>query len=235
MALVRNIVDRGGPNPDKQYPGDILSGNDNILGGQLTTVGNGTWLGAAMANGIIYRTGPTGAYTDTTDTAANIIAALKGGNYDVEAVPGSTFRLTLVNTVAFALTLAAGTGVTLGTGTTTIAASLWREYIVTILNSQPVTVLQAATTNGSAAVTFVFPGTQVAYGIGPNQKSLPLYEGCLVTGTGIPAGTTVTGLTMSGSGITGATLSANATATNSSVALTFGPLIQIDGLRSGTI
>lgn len=232
--LVRPAVMDGSPNPRNNYPGDLIAGNDNILGGAIATVGNGTWTGAAIVNGIINRTGPVGAYTDTTDTAVNIIAALTGGATSADVVPGSTFRLIVINTVAQALTFAAGTGVVAGTGTLNIAASLVREYILTILNSQPQIILQSATTNASAAVTFVFSGSQVAYGLGPNSTRL-ITIGALVSGTGITAGTTVAGITLGPSGITGITLSANATATNASVALTFGPLIQIDSIRSSTL
>jgi len=235
--LVRQMVDRGAPNPDKSVPGDLIAGNDNILGGALNTVGAGTILGAAFANGICYRTGPTGAYTDTTDTAVNILLAIQGDEQYSNVLPGTTFRFTHVNTVAYAMTLAAGVGVTLVNGVTVNAASSWREYIVTVLNSQPQVILQGVTTNSSEAVTFVFSGSQSAYVMGPNAGSRIITVGASVTGTGIPAGTTVAGITLGPGGIIGITLSANATATSAStgVALTIGPAIQIDGFRSGLI
>lgn len=93
----------------------------------LGTVGNGALSAAAMVGGIITRSGSTAAYTDTTDTAANIVAAIPN------AQVGTSFDLTIINTVAFADTIAAGAGVTLS-GTTAVAASSWRRFVGTITN-----------------------------------------------------------------------------------------------------
>lgn len=93
----------------------------------IATVGNGTLTAAALVGGIVTRSGPTAAYTDTTDTAANIIAAL--ANPEV----GASFEINIKNTVAFAQTIAAGAGVTLA-GTTDVAASSVRKYVLTIDN-----------------------------------------------------------------------------------------------------
>jgi len=89
----------------------------------VSTVGNATYTAAQFVAPAIIRTGPTGAYSDTTPTAAQIIQALPG------AVVGSGYYMTIVNTVAFAATIVAGTGVTLS-GTTAIAASSARDYMV---------------------------------------------------------------------------------------------------------
>ncbi len=77
----------------------------------VTTVGAATLTAAQIVGGVITRSGSVAAYTDTTDTATAIIAALVG------AVIGQTFWLRIVNTVAFAQTLAGGTGVTLSGNT----------------------------------------------------------------------------------------------------------------------
>lgn len=87
-----------------------LSGNgltQDILNTPITTVGNGTLTAAAMLGGLITRTGPVAAYTDTTATAAQIITAI--GSFNL----GATFVLTIKNATAFVQTIAAGTGVTL--------------------------------------------------------------------------------------------------------------------------
>ena len=73
----------------------------------LTTVGAGTITAAAMLSGGVNRTGPTSAFTDTTDTAAAVQGDWTGG-----AVSNS-FDLTYINTTAFNATLAGGSGVTL--------------------------------------------------------------------------------------------------------------------------
>lgn len=229
MSGVRPLVLANEVPARQVMPGDLIMGGENILAGAITTAGDGTWTAAAIATGIIRRTGPVGAYTDTTDTATNIVAALAGNSQGADVVPGSTFRLIFQNTVAQALTFAAGTGVRSGTGTLTVAASLVREYLVTVLNSTPQQILNSSTTNASAVVTF---------NLAPQQTALPMgtvTPGMTVSGTGITAGTRVLGVTLGVGGITGVTLDANATATNSPVALTFLPTVQFDGIRSGTL
>lgn len=71
----------------------------------ITTAGAGTLIAADLLGGLITRSGPSGAFTDTTDTAALIQAAWTGA-------VGSTFEFTIINTTAFTETLAGGTGVT---------------------------------------------------------------------------------------------------------------------------
>jgi hypothetical protein len=90
---------------------------------------------AQSVNAILLRSGAA-AVTDTTPTAAAIVAALANpGNND-------TFRLTIINTNTGTLTIGAGTGVTLA-GTTTIPTVNTREYVGVITNA----------TKGSEAVT----------------------------------------------------------------------------------
>lgn len=218
-------------------PGDILAGGESLTAGAISTAGAGTLTGAAIATGIINRTGPGAGYTDTTDTAANILTALAGNAPANSIVHGNTFRLLFVNTVAFAMTFAAGAGVVAGSGTLNVAASTWREYLFTILNAQAPVMIQSNTTNASAVVTFVLPVGMSSLPIGSNIPSWNIMPGASVTGTGIPAGATVASVTQGQGGITGITLSANATATSAAggVPLTFGPTIRVDGLRSGTL
>lgn len=99
----------------------------------ISTAGNGTLTAAGIVGGLIMRTGPTGAYSDTTDTAANIIAAL-----DDPAV-GDSWEFSLVNGVAFADTIVAGVGVTLA-GTTAVTASLVRRFHVEVTGAATVTI-----------------------------------------------------------------------------------------------
>lgn len=76
----------------------------------------------------------------TTDTAANIIAAL--------AAPGvgSTYRIRIINESSgnFAWTIVGGTGVTV-TGTATIAQNTWREFVVTVATATTVTLQNVGT------------------------------------------------------------------------------------------
>ncbi len=118
--------------------GDLIA--NNITAGALANINQGaetisavsgsgsvTLTAAQMLGGVINRTGPTAAYGDTTDTAANIVAAIPF------AAVGLTFNLRILNTVNYVDVVAAGSGVTLA-GTTAIAASTWRDYIGTITN-----------------------------------------------------------------------------------------------------
>lgn len=233
--LARAMVDRGGVNPDKVYPGDIIAGGESVTPGANVVVGASVLTGAQIASGIITRSGSTAGYIDTTDSAVNILNALRGNMYSVETVQDTSFRLLLKNTVAFALTLAAGAGVVLGSGVLNVAASTWREFLVTVKNAQRQNIVQAVTINGSQNVTFAFPTGQTAYAMGSNGQ-LDFTNGASVSGTGIPAGATVQGILTNGAGIYGVVISAAATAdAPAGIAATFGPTILIDGLRSGTL
>lgn len=88
----------------------------------LTTVGAGTMTAAAILSGGINRTGPTSAFTDTTDTANAIQTGWALGAVN------SSFDLTYINKTAFNATIAGGSGVTL-VGQTIVPANstaVWR-------------------------------------------------------------------------------------------------------------
>lgn len=237
--LVRPRVG-GGADVRGVLPGDLVGLGESCA--IIAADAASTWTAAAIAAGIITRTGTGGGagFTDTTDTAANIIAALAGNQPGDNMVPGTSFRLLVENLVAQALTFAAGTGViagALGSNVLNIAASCWREYLVTLLNDTPVQTLSCATTNASKVVTFQLqPGqtyVPVAVSGSPGASITP---GATVSGTGITAGTRVASVDWGVGGITGVHLDTNATATTAAgayVALTFGPTIRFDGLRGG--
>lgn len=94
----------------------------NLGASTLTTVGAGTLLAAKLSSGLLLRTGPTGAYADTVDTAANIDTAFP------HLQKGDTFDVYYSNSVAFASTITAAAGVTLKTATANnvVAASTGR-------------------------------------------------------------------------------------------------------------
>ena len=79
--------------------------------------------------------------TGTTDTAANIIAAVPN------RYPGQTYRLRIINesSGAFSWTIAGGTGVTV-TGTATVAQNAWREFLVTLGATLTTVTLQSVGT-----------------------------------------------------------------------------------------
>lgn len=99
----------------------------------ITTAVGGTLTAASMVGGLITRTGPTAAFTDTTDTAAAIIAAMNS------QVIGNSWVLRILNNTAFPETIAGGTGVTL-TGQTVIPANSWGEFLLTYSAAGAVTM-----------------------------------------------------------------------------------------------
>lgn len=106
------IVDNGGSVLTSLTTAQIasLSGNGltpDILNTAITTVGAGTLTAAALLGGLITRTGPVAAYTDTTATAAQIVTAI--GSFNL----GATFFTTIKNATSFTQTLSGGAGVTL--------------------------------------------------------------------------------------------------------------------------
>jgi hypothetical protein len=103
-----------------------------VTGGQtkqtaLNTVGGDILTAAAIVGRIITRGGAQSgnAFTDTTDTAANIVAAVPG------AFAGLSFNIRIINNTNAQQTIAAGTGVTL-TGVTQIAQNCIGTFLVTL-------------------------------------------------------------------------------------------------------
>lgn len=115
------------------------------------TVG-GTLTAAAIVGGIITRTGPTAAYTDTTDAAAAIIAAMNS------QIVGNSWALRLINDTAYAETVAAGTGVTLS-GNTIVPPNSWVEFQVTYSAAGAITMYGYA-----AGSSVVVPPTKYTTG-----------------------------------------------------------------------
>lgn len=236
MVAARAKVARNGVMDELISPSDVLILGEAITNGAVATTGaTDTLPASAIVTGLVRRTGPTGNYADVWDTAANIVAALAGNSFAPDTILGNSFRLRVINTVAFTNTPTFGAGIVVGVGTTSQIASAWRDYLVGIANVQPVSLIQCNTTNASAVVTFNFGTTgRTGHVIGPNALVF-CTTGASVTGTGIPAGTTVLSVQQGPGGMTGCTLSANATATNVNVALTFGPTVTVDSIGSGPL
>lgn len=110
-----------------------------IINTAITTVGNGTLTAAGIVGGVITRTGPVAAYSDATDTAVAIVAALTA------YVAAESFVLRIKNGTNFAQTITAGAGVTL-TGSVVIPPSSTSSYLVTITSATAVTFLHLVTT-----------------------------------------------------------------------------------------
>lgn len=104
------------------------------------TFGAATLSAAGMVNGSITRTGiQTAPFTDTTDTAANLIAAVPG--YQIDA----TFTMRIHNGTSggHVETIAGGSGVAIS-GTASINDGTWRDFLCRITSSTTV----ACTNNG---------------------------------------------------------------------------------------
>jgi hypothetical protein len=225
MSVLKSVVYDGGLQRQVN-PGDVVGGAEVV--GALATVGAGTLTAALLTGGILNRTGPTGAFTDTTDTAANIIAALvanypystsaqNGLSSGVAVQAGLTFRLRYINTVAFAMTLSAGSGVTI-TANGNVSASSVKDYLLTVTNGTPSQVFAVSQTNGSAIIT----------GMTQFQTS-QLSVGMTASGSGL------SGTIISIQPGVGVTLSANASSTLTLNAATFSPSVSIIGLGQGLL
>lgn len=197
--------------------------------------GNYAWFAQNMVSGYVYRTGPTGAYTDATDTGANILTALSGNAPNPTIVPGLGFIFRVFNTVAFAETTALGQGIVQGLGNLNIPASTWKDFLCTCVSTQPQVTIPANTTSGSPVLTFTLPAGQLSLPEGPAFNAVNIQPGCSVTGTGIPANTTVLGVTQGQGGVVGVTLSQNATAAGTNVNITFNATFRLDSLGGGTL
>lgn len=128
-TLIERVEDSGGT-------------GEPLVNTAISTVGAGVLTAAGIVGGTISRTGSTAAYTDTTATAALIIAAMNN------PVIGVGWPLTIRNTTAFAQTLAAGTGVTLA-GLTTIPANSTGEFLVKYTAAGAVTLTGLSVTDQS--------------------------------------------------------------------------------------
>ena len=215
-------------------PGDIL-----LQGEAVTSISGtaGTTLPAtSLFTGLVNRSGPTAAFTDTIDTANNILTGLSGGdNVNTPVlVPGSTFRVRVINTTSYTETLAAGAGITLATGVFTLSADTFRDLLFTVVNNTQQQSVVGTLSSGSTLTTFALPGSSTSLPVGPSPFGLDITPGCSVSGTGIQSGTTVTALNMAQGGIIGCSLSATATASGLS-GLTFGGTIKVDSIGSGNL
>ncbi len=128
----------------------------------------GTTLTAAQIAGqLITRSGATAAFTDTTDTAANIIAALPN------AQVGQSFEATIVNATAFPQTLAAGAGVTLS-GVTQIAPNCVGRFLITYAGPNAVSIyglwVDDRGINNFTATTDPGVGNDNTQGYGPGSE-----------------------------------------------------------------
>lgn len=209
--LGRPLLQRAGFTAAAVGPGPYL---DQKAIGANATAGDATLTVANLAGGVLNRTGPGGGFNDTWPTADSLIAAMDNPQ------KGDSFLFIYRNGVAQAMTFVAGTGIVAGIGTLNCAASSTKIYLHTLLSTKRSTIL-VGTNDGVGPILTGFTNAQIA----------TVEQGMGITGTGIPATTTVLGVTPSDSP-TGATItvSANTTSANVNIPFTFFPRIQLDAL-----
>lgn len=131
----------------------------------INTVGAATLTAANLFSKIISRGGvQTGVFTDTTDTAANIIASL-----GASAVIGQSYQITYENNTAFNATLAGGTGVTIaGAIGAIIPASAWARFLLVYSGANAVTItgFEAGQNSTLPNSQFLSSGTLTTFGVG---------------------------------------------------------------------
>lgn len=120
-----------------------------------TTGATGTLTAAAIVGGLITRSGPTAVFTDTTASAAAIIAAM------TTAVIGNSWEVTIDNTTAYAEILAAGASVTLS-GIGVVPPNGWARALVTYTGTGTVSMYVFAVGQSVPAPQFGFTSISTA-------------------------------------------------------------------------
>lgn len=227
MAIVRAAVFDPQGLARTEFPGDIVATLEAV-----PATNNGTAVtltGALLALGI-YLGNPGANSTLTLDSAANIVASLApqfgynqnaslpAGTPTYQWIPnGTSFRFRVIQNAAFTATLqaTANTGVTVNRGVTPASSS--RDYLITINNGTPAQTYAVNSTNGSAVLS------------GFTQAQLvTLSPGMIVTNSALNLqGQTIQSINIAAGTIT---MSGNANATAIGTALTFSPVITVDGL-----
>ena len=135
-AVFSNVASTGQLCLSDGGPGSVYN-TDSSAASHVLTAAN---LTGSSTDVVLALTGVlTAGETATTDTAANIVAAM------ASAAVGASYKLRIINesTGAFSWTIAGGTGVTV-TGTATIAQNAWREFMVSVtaVGATPAVTLQ---------------------------------------------------------------------------------------------
>lgn len=232
MAAVIPVVRRPGGMEGSVHPGDVVLQSKTFSA--ITTAGAGVLTAAAIAGGLIRRTGPTAAYNDTFDSADAILKAYRGNAPFPESMVGLSGELYIANGVAFASTFVAGRGIILGTqggSTAGVAASGTMDLMLLIRNDTPEITLPINAGSGNTVVTFTLPPGMTAFKMGPAPDAVMVTVGMSMTsggGTALTAGTLVSGIRMGQGGIIGVTASQNIPAGTTSII--FSPTIEINNV-----
>lgn len=169
----------------------------------ITTVGNGVLTAAGLVGGEIVRTGPVANFTDTTATAAQIIAALPG------LVVGASFNILIKNSTIYTQTIVAGTGVTLPLTVITPAFSV-NNYMATITSSSVVTLVHIDTTAISTGTFYTAPNITALSTVGAGVITAASFVGGYTARAGSQSATPFTDTTDTAANI----IAANASLVN---------------------
>lgn len=150
----------------------------------ISTVGAGTLTAAAIVGGLITRSGSTAAFTDTTDTAAAIVAAIETAGGVPEA--GMSFYLKIINTTAFLDTLAGGSNVTLA-GISAIPGISTLTALVTLTSLTAVSIRGVEVANNAPLPSAKFTTAALTAGTIP-AASIVGAEVCYWQNTGATPG-----------------------------------------------
>lgn len=146
----------------------------------ITTVGNGTLTAAGLVGGQIVRTGPVANFTDTTDTAASIVAA--------GPLVGSSFSILLKNATAFTQTIQAGSGVTLP-ATVIVPAFSVANYICNVTSATTATLIHIDTTPISIGANMTAPAITALSTVGAGTVLAAAFVGGLIARGGSQSST----------------------------------------------
>lgn len=219
MSIGKQVIFDGGLQRQVML-GDVAAAAEQIPATISTTAITVT--GVQLAQGFILRNPAAGA-TDTLDSAANIISSLVQGLGMTGISNGTSWRVRWIVTTAQTTTVqaTANTGVTVNRGS--ISASSAKEFLFRVVNGTPATSPMVTTTNASATVGGLTAAQCAAISVGQIVTSATAgLQGQTVIAVNGAAGTV--------------TLSANANATNTTpVAITFSPVVTLDGLQQGGI
>lgn len=138
------------------------TGGGGIVNTQITTIGNGVLTAAAIVGGQVARSGPTGPYSDTTDTAAAIVTAAGGFNL------GEAIEVRFKNATTFPQTILGGTGVTMPAAGAVVPPLGAGSYFATM-------------TGTAAAPTLTFT----------HEETVPIFSAAVITDEQTSALTTV--------------------------------------------
>lgn len=166
----------------------LASSETSFVSTNITTVGNGTLTAAGMIGDQIVRTGPVANFSDTTDTAAAIVALFPGG-----IAAGSNY-LNIKNATAFTQTLLAGTGVTLPI-TVIIPPFAVGEYVVAPTSATAVTLTHIETNPISIGQNTTNPTIVSLATVGAGVITAANFAGGLTARGGSQSGTPFTDTT----------------------------------------